>query len=97
MGLTGDVHVEIGELVLDGFGPHVDVELVSAAFTAELVRLVRAHGVPIGVGSDREWDALAGLPPVSPSASPARLGVALARSVHAGLSGQGREVRGEPR
>ncbi|GAA0445203.1 hypothetical protein Aca07nite_02860 [Actinoplanes capillaceus] len=90
MGLTGDVRVEIGELVLDGFGPSVDVDLVSAAFTTELARLVRAHGVPLASGRERELDALAGLPPVSPAVSPERLGITLARSVHAGLSGRGR-------
>ena len=94
MGMTGDVHVEIDELVLDGFDHAVDVDLVSAAFTAELTRLVRAEGVPRAA---RELDALAGLPPLDPAASPQRLGVTLARSVHAGLSGQGREVRGGPR
>ncbi|MEV0898916.1 hypothetical protein [Actinoplanes sp. NPDC049802] len=94
MGLTGDVHVEIDELVFEGFDRPVDVESVSAAFTAELNRLLRAEGVPL---QNRRVDALAGLPPVSPSASPQRLGVALARSVHAGLSGRGREVRGERR
>jgi hypothetical protein len=94
MGVTGDVHVEIGELVLDGFDRAIDADLVSAAFSAELTRLVRLRGVPIA-GADVE--ALIGLPALEPTTSPERLGVALARSVHAGLSGQGREVRGRPR
>jgi hypothetical protein len=94
MGVTGDVHVEIGELVLNGFDRPVDVDLVSAAFSAELVRLVRLRGVPIA-GSDVE--ALTGLPALDATSSPERLGVALARSVHTGLCGRGREVRGRPR
>ncbi|MFC7534569.1 hypothetical protein [Actinoplanes sp. GCM10030250] len=97
MGLNRDVHVEIGELVFDGFDAPMDLDLVSAAFTTELTRLVRARGVPPAFGEGREVDALAGLPPLGPAASPQKLGVALARSVHAGLCGQSREVRGTPR
>jgi hypothetical protein len=93
MGVT----VEIDELVLDGFDRPVDVDLVSAAFTTELTRLVRRDGVRLAALEDREIDALAGLPRFDPAASPERLGIALARSVHAGLCGQGREVREGPR
>ncbi|WP_055474310.1 hypothetical protein, partial [Streptomyces pathocidini] len=56
------VRIDIGELVLDGF-ERVDPERVSAAFRAELTRLVRERGVPLAVdGTDRALDALAGLP-----------------------------------
>jgi hypothetical protein len=86
------VQVEIGVLVLDGFDRRVDPDQVSAAFTAELDRLIRRDGVrPVTGGADRELDLLGGLPPLarSETTSPDRLGVALARSVHAGLSGPG--------
>jgi hypothetical protein len=86
MGMNRDVHVEIGSLVLDGFDRTVDVQVVSAAFTAELTRLVRARGLPVTT----DVETLTGLPPLEPAASPEGLGVALARSVHAGLCGEGR-------
>lgn len=38
------VRVDIGELALDGFGRGVDAERVTAAFRAELTRLVRERG-----------------------------------------------------
>jgi hypothetical protein len=79
------VRVDIGELVFDGFGHLVDPDLVSAAFSAEMERLVRLRGVPIA-GAGREVDVLAGLPALPATTSPDGLGVALARSVHAGLS-----------
>ncbi|MEU8571689.1 hypothetical protein AB0C51_25825 [Streptomyces pathocidini] len=83
------VRVDIGELVLDGF-ERVDPERVSAAFRAELTRLVRERGVPLAVdGADRALGALAGLPALPATTSPGRLGEALARAVHAGLSGRG--------
>ncbi|GAA2634726.1 hypothetical protein [Paractinoplanes durhamensis] len=82
MGLNRDVHVEIGALILDGFDRSIDAEVVSAAFTAELTRLVRARGLPVAA----DVSASTGLPALEPSTSPEGLGVALARSVHAGLS-----------
>jgi hypothetical protein len=86
------VRVEIGELALDGFD-RIDPDRVSAAFQAELTRLVRERGVPLAAdGADRALEALSGLPPLPATASPGRLGEALARAVHAGLSGRG-EVR----
>lgn len=86
------VRVEIGELALNGFG-RVDPEQVSSAFQTELARLVRERGVPLAAdGADRVLEALSGLPPLPATTSPGRLGEALARAVHAGLSG-----RGEPR
>jgi hypothetical protein len=84
-----NVTVEIGELVLDGFDHRVDPDLVSAAFQRELDRLIRVRGVPLADGS-RRLGALTGLPPLPATTSPGRLGVALARAVHAGLSGEGR-------
>jgi hypothetical protein len=86
MGVTpAGVQVEIGELVFDGFDHRVDADRVSAAFAVELARLVRLRGVPLAAGP-REIDALAGLPALPATTAPDRLGVALARSVHAGLS-----------
>ncbi|MGW1177595.1 hypothetical protein ACWD4P_28230 [Kitasatospora sp. NPDC002543] len=85
----GRIEVEIGELVLDGFA-HLDHDRLTAAFRAELTRLVEARGVPLATGGDRALDLLAGLPPLPADASPRRLGEALARAVHAGLSGGGR-------
>ncbi|MFI9586058.1 hypothetical protein ACIHCQ_30425 [Streptomyces sp. NPDC052236] len=85
------VRVDIGELVLDGFerlNPE-NSERVSAAFQAELTRLVRERGVPLAAEGGRAMDALSGLPPLPATASPRRLGEALARAVHAGLSGRG--------
>ncbi|MFI0487123.1 hypothetical protein [Actinomadura sp. 9N215] len=83
------VRVEIGELVFDGFDHRVDPDLVSAAFERELDRLIRARGVPLA-DADRRLDTLTGLPPLPATTSPGRLGRALARAVHVGLSGQGR-------
>jgi hypothetical protein len=81
------IRVEIGELVLDGFGP-VDADRLSAAFRRELTRLVTEwEGEPLAVQG--ALDVLTGLPQLRPTASPDRLGVALARAVHAGLTGRG--------
>lgn len=95
MDLTGPpspVTVDIGELVLHGLDRRVDPDLLSAAFSAELQRLLTIQGVPLAsAGANTELDVLAGLPPLPATTSPDRLGVALARSVHAGLSGRGRE------
>ncbi|MEV8395392.1 hypothetical protein ACFU76_12290 [Streptomyces sp. NPDC057539] len=82
------VRVDIGELVLDGFD-RVDPDRVSAAFQTELTRLVRDRGVPLATDGGRTLDALSGLPPLPATTSPRRLGEALARAVHAGLSGRG--------
>ncbi|MFC9651028.1 hypothetical protein [Streptomyces sp. NPDC056937] len=82
------VRVDIGELVLDGFD-HVDPERLSAAFRTELARLVRDHGVPLATDGGRALDALSALPSLPATTSPWRLGEALARAVHAGLSGRG--------
>ncbi|WP_241027881.1 hypothetical protein [Streptomyces verrucosisporus] len=84
------VRVDIGELVLDGFDARVDPERGTAAFEAELARLVRECGVPLAAdGGGRALEALSGLPPLPATTSPSRLGEALARAVHAGLSGRG--------
>lgn len=86
------VRVEIGELALSGFDARVDPDRVSAAFQAELARLVRERGVPLAAdGESRALDVLSDLPPLPATTSPARLGEALARAVHTGLSGRGRE------
>ncbi|MFE2637820.1 hypothetical protein ACFXKS_02165 [Streptomyces scopuliridis] len=82
------IRVDIGELVLDGFD-RVDPDRVSAAFQAELSRLVRDRGVPLATDGGRALDTLSGLPPLPATTSPRRLGEALARAVHAGLSGRG--------
>ncbi|AJE85098.1 hypothetical protein SLNWT_4722 [Streptomyces albus] len=82
------VRVDIGELVLDGFGHGVDGDRVSAAFQAELTRLVREHGVPLA-DADRSLDALPALPALPAGLSSRRLGQELARLVHEGLSGRG--------
>ncbi|EPD61475.1 hypothetical protein [Streptomyces sp. HGB0020] len=81
------IRVDIGELVLDGF--RADPDRVSAAFEAELTRLVRLHGVPLAAGGPLALDALSGLPPLSAGLSARRLGQELARAVHRGLSGDG--------
>ncbi|MFJ8074341.1 hypothetical protein ACIQ7Q_10480 [Streptomyces sp. NPDC096176] len=83
------VRVDIGELVLDGFGRGVDPERVSAAFRDELSRLVRERGVPLAAGGGRALEGLAGLPPLPATASARRLGQELARAVHEGLCGRG--------
>ncbi|MFF7650933.1 hypothetical protein ACFZCY_13920 [Streptomyces sp. NPDC007983] len=86
------VRVDIAELALSGFGPGVDPDRVEAAFRTELTRLVQERGVPLAMtGSDRAFDTLSDLPPLPATTSPSRLGEALARAVHAGLSGRGRE------
>ncbi|MFF3397621.1 hypothetical protein ACFYW6_03765 [Streptomyces sp. NPDC002659] len=90
-GAESTIRVDIGELVLDGF-ERLDPDRVSAAFQAELARLVRERGVPLAADGGRALDGLSRLPPLPSTISPGRLGEALARAVHAGLSG-----RGEPR
>ncbi|BBJ46115.1 hypothetical protein GCM10017744_099660 [Streptomyces antimycoticus] len=86
------VRVDIGELALSGFGAGIDPDRVSAAFQTELARLVRERGVPLAAaGEGTAIEALSDLPPLPATTSPARLGEALARAVHAGLSGRGRE------
>ncbi|MBZ4014191.1 hypothetical protein [Streptomyces purpurogeneiscleroticus] len=82
--------IDIGELVLDGFDSRVDPDRVSVAFQRELTRLVNERGVPLAAdGSPVSLDGLTGLPPLPRTTSPVRLGEALARSVHAGLTGRG--------
>ncbi|MFD4584340.1 hypothetical protein [Streptomyces sp. NPDC058434] len=87
-GGTGTVRVDIGELVLDGFD-RLDPERVAAAFRGELARLVRDRGVPLAAEGGRAFDTLTGLPPLPATSSARRLGQALARAVHEGLSGRG--------
>ncbi|WP_406835060.1 hypothetical protein ACICHK_01060 [Streptomyces sp. AHU1] len=103
---AGRIDVEIGELVLDGF-PRVDRDRVAEAFRRELTRLVREYGVPVaddlvsdghGEGdgdTGLALDVVRGLPPLPYTVSSDRLGMALARSVHAGLT-TGRGRRPEP-
>ncbi|MEU5716795.1 hypothetical protein AB0G71_13580 [Streptomyces sp. NPDC020403] len=86
------VRVDIGELVLEGFG-RVDPERVSEAFQAELGRLVRDRGVPLAADGGQALEALAGLPPMPANLSSRRLGRELARAVHTGLSGGGEVTR----
>ncbi|MFE4328906.1 hypothetical protein ACFRQM_05465 [Streptomyces sp. NPDC056831] len=81
------IRVDIGELVLDGFG--VDPEHVSASFERELTRLVRERGIPIAADGGRNPDTLSALPSLPAGVSARRLGQELARAVHAGLSGRG--------
>ncbi|GAB7186582.1 hypothetical protein ATKI12_6413 [Kitasatospora sp. Ki12] len=94
-GGAGRIEVEIGELVLDGFA-RIDHDRLTAAFRSELTRLVEARGVPLAVDGDgnghgdRVLDVLSGLPPLPAGASAQRLGEALARAVHTGLSGGSR-------
>ncbi|MGC9535945.1 hypothetical protein [Streptomyces sp. UG1] len=89
-----EIRVDIGELVLDGFGPSVDPRRVSASFERELTRLVREHGVPLAAdGAAVSVDELSGLPPMPAGLSARRLGQELARAVHAGLSGHGEVTR----
>lgn len=83
-----EIRVEIGELALNGF--QGDTGLVLAAFENELARLLRDKGVPLSAdGGPHSLDALTGLPPLPATVSAGRLGEALARSVHAGLAGEG--------
>jgi hypothetical protein len=89
MGVARDVRVRVGELVLDGFD-RVDPDRVTAAFHAELTRLIDERGVPLAADGGARLDALAELPELPRTTSPARLGEELARAVHAGLSGRGR-------
>jgi hypothetical protein len=88
-----EIRVDIGELVLDGFGPSVDPQRVSASFERELTRLVQEHGVPLAADGAVSVDGLSGLPPMPAGLSARRLGQELARAVHAGLSGRGEATR----
>ncbi|QHA09465.1 hypothetical protein GQF42_07330 [Streptomyces broussonetiae] len=89
--------MDIGELTLDGFdlGPR-DADRVRESFHSELERLVRERGVPAALlaDGDRALDLLSGLPELPATGNPRRLGEALARAVHAGLSGGGASDRG---
>ncbi|MFJ7995791.1 hypothetical protein ACIQ7D_01220 [Streptomyces sp. NPDC096310] len=89
------LRVDIGALVLDGFD-RVDPDRVSAAFEAELARLVRDRGIPLATDGGRALNTLSGLPPLPATTSPHRLGEALARAVHAGLSGRGEATYTSP-
>lgn len=91
MGLNRDVRIQVDDLVLDGFD-RLDPERVTMAFRAELTRLVRERGVPVAADGARSFDDITELPELPRTSSPARLGEALARAVHAGLSGRGRSV-----
>ena len=77
------IELEIGELVLDGV-PRADRDIVAAAFTRELTRLLHLRGLPgepsAGVGAP---------PPLPATTGPRALGRAIARSVHEGLCGGG--------
>ncbi|WP_371582236.1 hypothetical protein [Streptomyces sp. NBC_01314] len=86
-----EIRVEIGELALHGF--RVDPDRVSAAFEDELTRLIRVHGVPMATDGALTADTLSGLPPLPAGLSARRLGQALARAVHEGLSGHGEVTR----
>ncbi|BCL31749.1 hypothetical protein ACFFS2_17290 [Streptomyces aurantiacus] len=88
-----EIRVDIGELVLDGFGTSVDPARVSASFERELTRLVREHGVPLAADGAVSVDGVSGLPPMPAGLSARRLGQELARAVHAGLSGRGEVTR----
>jgi hypothetical protein len=79
-----NVRIEIDQLVLHGVRP-ADRHRVAAAFERELTRLLRTRGLPSTVDSERTK-----LPPLPRTTSPRRLGEALARSVHSGLTGGGR-------
>lgn len=87
MGVTEPrrVDIEIGELVLTGFA-RIDHDLVTQVFRRELHRLVQEHGVPVAGDTDLAVDLLRDLPPLPATASPHRLGTALARAVHTGLT-----------
>ncbi|MET9685639.1 hypothetical protein [Streptomyces coeruleorubidus] len=88
-----EIRVDIGELVLDGFGPSVDPRRVSASFERELTRLVQEQGVPLAADGAVSVDGVSGLPPMPAGLSARRLGQELARAVHAGLSGRGEVTR----
>jgi hypothetical protein len=88
-----EIRVDIGELVLDGFGSSVDPMRVSASFERELTRLVREHGVPLAADGAVSVDGVSGLPPMPAGLSARRLGQELARAVHAGLAGRGEVTR----
>ena len=76
-----DIHVEIDELVLTGFD-RVNIDLLVQAFQRELTRLLHRRGVHLV----DEHDLVSGLPALPHTTSARRLGEALARSVHSGLT-----------
>jgi hypothetical protein len=100
-----DIRVHIEELALDGF-ERVNGDQVAAAFRRELARLLRrdvsadgpvAGEAPLAAAADRGYDLISGLTlpaRVSTQATSARrLGVELARAVHAGLTRPGQAER----
>ncbi|OLZ72279.1 hypothetical protein AV521_08885 [Streptomyces sp. IMTB 2501] len=86
------IRIDIGELAFEGLdlSPR-DADRVRESFHGELDRLVREQGVPAALLADdgRAFDFLSGLPELPATGNPRRLGEALARAVHAGLSGAG--------
>jgi hypothetical protein len=91
-GGPGRIELEIGELVLDGF-TGVDHDRVAAAFRRELARLLAGPRPPstergsfVAAAADDTIDVVTGLPALPATASPRRLGQALARIVHGGLA-----------
>ncbi|MGO1051577.1 hypothetical protein [Crossiella sp. CA198] len=79
------VNIEIGELVLTGFG-RINADRVAESFQRELTRLLTQHPVAF---TGRDIDLVGGAPPLPPTRSARGLGQALARAVHSGLLAAG--------
>jgi hypothetical protein len=90
MAVSETIRLDIGALGLDGLPggrfTAAERERIADAFTHELSRLLRVHGLPDT--GDAAPHIVASLPALPPTASPYRIGQVLARAVHTGLSDQ---------
>jgi hypothetical protein len=82
------IRVDIDELVFTGFGATrftaVDRERIAKAFTRELSRLLRVHGMPDT--GEVLGDIAATLPDLPRALTPYRLGTTLAQAIHSALT-----------
>ena len=87
------VHIRIDRLVLDGLpvGPH-DGEAVSRALRAELMRLVRVHGLPLSDGFAVPSVDLGSID-ITTRPRTGALGLRIARALYDGLK-PARDARG---
>lgn len=76
------IEIDVSTLAVDGLTA-TGRQVLAEAFRRELTRLLQAQGLPQPASG--ALDVLSGLPALPATASPARLGSALARAVHDGL------------
>jgi hypothetical protein len=81
-----DVHLDIDELVLDGFSPE-ESDLIRQAVQAGLGQLFSERGVPPGLLSGGAYPRLdGGSFNLAPGAAPEATGLQVAQAIYHGLS-----------